>query len=199
MLTWGYLVVIEHVFEYDRVMDPDLHPTPTALLARTREVHAIQLAADAELVRLAAAWADAHPDLDPQPAATAAFGPDWIADRTVATSAADADHDPLIPAMDWRAGAAFAAALGMSTQAGEALIRDALTLRHRLPQVWARVVGLEVPVWRARRIAQAIHARPADVADYLDEHVAAGGRTSRTHHAGPAPRRGDAPAPRRGA
>ena len=85
---------------------------------------------------------------------------------------ADPDHDPLIPAMDWRAGAAFAAALGMSTQAGEGLIRDALTLRHRLPLVWARVVTGEVPVWRARRIAQAVHAQPADVSDYLDEQVA---------------------------
>ncbi len=84
----------------------------------------------------------------------------------------DPDHDPLIPAMDWRAGAAFAAAIGMSTQAGEALIRDALVLRHRLPRVWARVVTGEVPVWRARRIAQAVYAQPADVADYLDEHVA---------------------------
>ena len=28
-------------------------------------------------------------------------------------------------------------------------------------------------MWRARRIAQAIHTRPADVADYVDEHVAA--------------------------
>ena len=61
----------------------------------------------------------------------------------------------------------------MSTQAGEGLIRDALVLRHRLPKVWARVVALEVPVWRARRIAQAVYAHPADVADYLDEHVAA--------------------------
>ena len=48
-------------------MDPDLHPTPTALLARTRRVHAIRTAADAELVQLACAWADAHPDLDPAP------------------------------------------------------------------------------------------------------------------------------------
>ena len=81
--------------------------------------------------------------------------------------------DPFIPGVDWAAGASFAAAVGMSTQAGEGLIRDALTLRHRLPQVWARVVALEVPVWRARRIAQAVYARPADVAGYLDEHVAA--------------------------
>ena len=60
----------------------------------------------------------------------------------------------------------------MSTQAGEGLIRDALVLRHRLPQVWARVQALEVPAWRARRIASAVYSRPADVSDHLDEHVA---------------------------
>src|SRR5688572_23074461 len=148
-------------------MDPDVHPTPTALLARAREVHAIRSAADAELIGLAAAWADAHPDLDEQPPAHPAGLMLGLHDPTGPEE--DPDHDPLIPAVDWRAGAGFAAALGMSTQAGEGLIRDALVLRHRLPLVWARVVALEVPVWRARRIAQAVHARPADVSAYLDE------------------------------
>ena len=149
-------------------------------------MHAIRTAADADLVQLAAAWADAHPDLDPAPTSPPA------ADHSLGTARHDQDHDPdhdpLIPAMDWRAGAAFAAAIGMSTQAGEALIRDALALRHRLPKVWARVVTGEVPVWRARRIAQAVYAQPADVADYLDEHVAARGRTGRGGHRGPAHR-----------
>jgi hypothetical protein len=155
-------------------MDPDVHPTPTALLARTRMVHAIRAAADAELAQLACAWADAHPDLDERPPRVPArLGPDWVADHTDALSAGDADVDSLVPGVDWAAGASFAAAVGMSTQAGEGLIRDALVLRHRLPQVWARVVTGEVPVWRARRIAQAVYARPADVADYLDTHVAA--------------------------
>ena len=83
-----------------------------------------------------------------------------------------ADEDLLIPGIAWDAPAAFSAALGMSTQAGEGLIRDALVLRHRLPQVWARVQALEVPAWRARRIASAVFSRPADVSEYLDEHVA---------------------------
>ncbi len=166
----------------DPDLDPDPHPTPTALLTRTRQVHAIRAAADAQLIQLAATWADAHPDPDQHPArppaattrSPAPLGPDWVPttpDPKVTPTTAD--HDPLVPAMDWAAGAAFAAAIGMSTHAGEGLIRDALTLRHRLPKVWARVIALEVPVWRARRIAQAIHTRPADVADYLDAHVAA--------------------------
>src|SRR5688500_2668277 len=102
-------------------MDPDPHPTPTALLARTRDVHAIQTAAEAELLQLAAAWADAHPDLDPAPRTPA----DHSLGLARPAPDADPDHDSLIPTMDWRAGAGFAAAIGMSTQAGEALIRDA--------------------------------------------------------------------------
>ena len=135
-------------------MATDPHPTPTALLARVREVQAVQRAAEVELVVLATGWADAHPDLE----------------GTV--DPADPEVDPLVPAMDWRAGAAFAAALGLSTAAGEALVRDALTLRHRLPRVWSRLLAGALPVWRARRIARAVHARPADVADWLDETLA---------------------------
>ncbi|MGI8645214.1 MAG: HNH endonuclease signature motif containing protein [Nocardioides sp.] len=97
---------------------------------------------EVELVVLAAGWADAHPDLDPA------------------------------PVRDWKAGAPFAAAIGVSTAAGEAMIRDALTLRHRLPRVWARLVAGELPAWRARRIARAVYAQPGDVADWLDETLA---------------------------
>ena len=152
-------------------MNPDLHPTPTALLARAGEVHRDQMAAEAELLQLAAAWADAHPDLDPPTAAGPT--PTTSASTRPPTPATPRPRPgprprPADPGRRLGAPAAFAAALGMSTQAGEGLIRDALTLRHRLPLVWARVVACEVPVWRARRIARAVYARPADVADYLD-------------------------------
>ena len=127
---------------------------------------------DADLLALACAWADAHPDLHQRPAIPA-LGPDWFDDSVVPILGCDdGDEDLLIPGIAWDAPAAFSAALGMSTQAGEGLIRDALVLRHRLPQVWARVQALEVPAWRARRIASAVYSRPAECPDYLDEHVA---------------------------
>ena len=53
------------------------------------------------------------------------------------------------------------------------MIRDALVLRHRLPQVWERVLAHGVPVWRARRIAQAVRGKPDDVVAHLDSAVAA--------------------------
>ena len=101
---------------------------------------------------LAAAWADAHPDLE--------------AEGEPCEPAADLDPDepdPRVPAVAWDAGASFAAALGVSTASGEAMIRDTLVVRHRLPGVWKRVLAHEVPVWRARRIAQAVLGKPDDV------------------------------------
>jgi hypothetical protein len=99
------------------------------------------------------AWAEAHPDLehpvDDDPDS------DWCG----------------LPAMRWDAAASFAAANHLSTAAGEALVRDALTLQYRLPGTWARVTAGEVPAWRARRIAQALVGQPDDVATYVDQQV----------------------------
>ena len=126
-----------------------------------RETVAALREGETDLVLLAVAWADAHPDLD-------AEREPW--DR-------QEDHDPdapdpRVPAVAWDAGAPFAAALGMSTSAGEAMIRDALVLRHLLPQVWERLLAHEIPVWRARRIAQTVLGRPDDVVAHLDEALA---------------------------
>ena len=81
-------------------------------------MHTIQITADAELLQLAATWADAHPDLHntTHPNTPPTARRPQPGHRTHDPNH-DPDHDPLIPTMDWRAGASFAAALGMSTQA----------------------------------------------------------------------------------
>ena len=38
--------------------------------------------------------------------------------------------------------------------------------------MWERLLAHEIPVWRARRIAQAVVGKPDDVAAHLDEAVA---------------------------
>jgi hypothetical protein len=135
--------------------------TSTALIAMVRETSAALRELETDLVLLAAAWADAHPDLDANPAVS------------VLPDDSDPDEpDPRVPAVAWDAGAPFAAALGMSTGAGEAMIRDALVLRHLMPSVWERLLAHELPVWRARRIAQAVIGRPDDVVAHLDEAIA---------------------------
>lgn len=145
-------------------MDLDSATTPGALIALVRGSVAAVREHERDLMVLGVAWADAHPDLDPDLPANQRQDP-----------AEDLDPDqpdPRVPAMAWDAGAPFAAALGVSTAAGEAMIADALGLRHRLPRVWQRLHDLEVPVWRARRIVQAVKGRPDDVCRHLDEAIA---------------------------
>ncbi|HYF72236.1 MAG TPA: HNH endonuclease signature motif containing protein [Nocardioides sp.] len=67
----------------------------------------------------------------------------------------------------------LSAALGMSPTGGRNFLGDAVETKHRLPRLWARVMACEVPVWRARRVAQLTQSLPMDAADYVDRHLAA--------------------------
>src|SRR5262245_64522096 len=97
--------------------------TSTDLLSQVRLEYAARESADARILQLAVAWAEAHPDLehpvDDDPDS------DWYG----------------LPAMRWDAAASFAATNHLSAAAGEALIRDALILQYRTPRVWARVTA----------------------------------------------------------
>jgi hypothetical protein len=65
------------------------------------------------------------------------------------------------------------AALQTSSYAGRQLMADAWSLLHRLPLIWARVEALEVPAWRARRIAQATSHLSKEAAGLVDRALAA--------------------------
>ena len=58
------------------------------------------------------------------------------------------------------------------TNAALQLISDALDLAYRLPRVWARVETLELPAWRARRIAQATTGLTREQAAAVDAQLA---------------------------
>ena len=47
----------------------------------------------------------------------------------------------------------FAAAIGLSTDAGKRYVGNAVELRHRLPRLWRRVVAGDLVAWKARRVA----------------------------------------------
>ncbi len=68
--------------------------------------------------------------------------------------------------------AEFAAALGRSTDSGRALVADAVELKYRLPRLQDRVESGELPVWRARRIAQATLGLSMEAAGFVDAQVA---------------------------
>ena len=87
----------------------------------------------------------------------------------------------------------YAAALGMSTDAGKAYLGRVLELRHRLPRLWARVMAGKVPVWRAGRIADQRHLPPPEGAAHVDRHLAHGRPLVFVGATGPAGRRSAGP------
>ena len=87
------------------------------------------------------------------------------------------DGRPLVAAFS---AEPLAVAMAISTTSALTLMADALELAHRLPRVMARVDALEVPVWRARSIAQATSGLSPEAAAYVDSEIAA-----RAHRVGP--------------
>ncbi|MDE0775094.1 MAG: hypothetical protein OSB43_02305, partial [Nocardioides sp.] len=139
-------------------------PTPGDLLGRLAFARKVADEAECEILEIAVAWAHAHPDLDAdgveKPWAVRGPASVWQPGEYDASVAASGDEEVVewcgVPGVAWDAPAAFAAANAMTTTAGRSLIRDALVLKHRLPQVWTRVLAGEVQAWRARRIAQSV-------------------------------------------
>ena len=66
----------------------------------------------------------------------------------------------------------YAAARGMSTDAGNNYLGRALELRYRLPKLWDRVIGGKLPVWRAGRIADHTRSLPLEGAAHVDRYLA---------------------------
>ena len=66
----------------------------------------------------------------------------------------------------------LAAAFGMSEHAARAYVGQGLELRDRLPRLWQRVMGGELPAWKALKIAEQTIPLTASAADYVDRHLA---------------------------
>ena len=84
------------------------------------------------------------------------------------------------PAMWEFALAGLAVQLECSTAAARYLVRDVLDVRHRLPDIWARLVAGEIRVHYARHVARATHHLSVEAAGFVDVEVAeiCDGRTS---------------------
>ncbi len=67
----------------------------------------------------------------------------------------------------------YAAALGMTSDAGKLYVGRALELRYRLTRLWGRVLAGGLPVWRAGRIAEHTICLPPEAAAHVDRHLAA--------------------------
>lgn len=160
-----------------RVTDPLDQAQLAGFAARKRERCRLEL----EDLLEAVDWALRHPASDPEPYAAAqtaqrVVGQGWVAEHDAKLdvqghAATEVFDDPWTPLVDWSAFAPMAAAMGRSTVAGKSLVNDGLVLACRLPRLFEAVRGGRVEVWRARRIAQAVRMRPADVCDEVDEKV----------------------------
>jgi hypothetical protein len=146
--------------------DEDLTASGLLTLARDRKT-AEDLAA-ADLLDVAARWADLHP-------------PESIHDAAVFTVPGSEHEEPIAgegaPLVAEFCVAELGTVLGISSTAAKKLVGHALELRHRLPRLWAQVHAGCVPAWRARLVADAtIHSTPAltrEAAGFVDAQVAA--------------------------
>ena len=130
--------------------------------ARSRRADA--QAAEADVFDAAATWADLHPAESIH--AAAAWSESSFGEAPLVLAGPGA---PLVAEF---CIAEFGAALGMTTDAARALIADAVETKYRLPKVHARVMSGSLPVWRARRIAQATIGLSMEAAAFVDAQVA---------------------------
>ena len=127
--------------------------TARDLLALARDRKTAEDRAAAELLVVAARWADLHP-------------PESIHDAAAFTVPGCEHEEPIAgegaPLVAEFCLAELGTVLGISTTAAKKLVGHALELRHRLPRLWAQVHAGRVPAWRARTVAEVtIHSTPA--------------------------------------
>jgi hypothetical protein len=142
--------------------------TASELLALARDRKAAEDEAAADLLEVAARWADLHP-------------PESIHDAAAFTVPGCQHEEPIAgegaPLVAEFCVAELGTVLGISTTAAKKLIGHALELRHRLPRLWDQVHAGAVPAWRARAVADVtIHSSPAltaEAAGFVDAQVAA--------------------------
>lgn len=128
------------------------------LLARAVEVEAVLREAAVEQLRVAYAWAIAHPG--PTDDSSVLDAPEHLGGEGTPTVAAFTAES-------------LSVACGTTPTAGTGLLADALDLFHRLPLVWDHTVAGLVEPWKARRIASRTRHLSQEAAGWVDRQVAA--------------------------
>ncbi|HET8665185.1 MAG TPA: HNH endonuclease, partial [Nocardioides sp.] len=139
------------------------------VLAAARAERRAADAAEANLCRLAVAWAVMHPadsmnpDLDTAPAVYYDQG----GNQTDVQLAG-----PGAPSVGEYAVAEFATTIGLSEGAGRGFLGECLELRYRLPRLWKRVMSGSLAAWKARLVARQTIRLSPEAAGFVDRHVA---------------------------
>ncbi|NHC25345.1 DUF222 domain-containing protein, partial [Nocardioides sp. IC4_145] len=137
---------------------------PAMVLAAARASQREADAAEVRVLQAAVEWCAMHP------AESLAESASWatmqgFGDQPVGLAG---DGAPLVTEF---AVVELSAALGKSLDAGRAYLSEALELRYRLPKVWAKVTGGDLPAWKARTIARKTLPLPMKGARFVDTHV----------------------------
>ena len=150
------------MFEQEEVADVAGLDTAGGVLARAVDRRRVADRAEAELLQLAAHWADLHAVLGGDPDGFRVPG----MERLVPLAG------PGTPAVAEFAAAELGAALGISSYAAQLLVGDSLELRHRLPRLWTRIQNHTLQAWRGRQIAQHTRGLSEEAAGWVDAQVA---------------------------
>ena len=108
------------------------------------------------------AWLDLH-SVDPR---------DPLAKGVAGGSGRQAGSDGT-PLVDEYAIYEYAKLRGQADGTARAFLTDVADLEHRFPKLWAAVLALTVPVWRARKIAAACRDLSKEAAGLVDDQMAA--------------------------
>jgi hypothetical protein len=138
--------------------------TAADVLAAARRERTAADAAEARLCQLAVDWAIMHPADSIHAPATHTLRGFGETDLALAGEGA--------PTIAEYSVAEFAAAVGLSTEAGKRHVGEALEIRYRLPRLWDRLASGDLAAWKARLVARETIRLSADAAAYVDRHVA---------------------------
>ncbi|GAA1777980.1 hypothetical protein GCM10009795_025150 [Nocardioides hankookensis] len=136
------------------------------LLDAASEQTMIARMAEAARFELAAAWAEAHPAPVEDAVVDELGDLVMFGDQPITLAGEGA------PGMSEFAVAEFAAAVGMSAYQGRNFLGAALETKYRLPQIWARTMSGEIPVWKVRRVTDRTHRLDPTAAAHVDRQLA---------------------------
>ena len=150
----------------------DNEPTPVGLVAAVRAAAAVKKQAALTEAYAVLEWVAARQL--PEDRAAEEWADEHLDQMTKDRFGSQALHlaGPGAPVVEEDEAYEIAAALGLSRQSGSRYVGELIELRYRLPRIWSRVTALDLPLWKARKIAAATCTLPEAGAAYVDAQLA---------------------------
>ncbi|MBS45120.1 MAG: hypothetical protein CMH83_18510 [Nocardioides sp.] len=150
----------------------DDEPTPVGLVAAVRAAADVERRVQLDKARAVLEWVAARQL--PEDRAAEEWADEHLDQMTKDRFGSQALHlaGPGAPVVEEDEAYEIAAALGLSRQSGSRYVGDLIELRYRLPRIWSRVTALDLPLWKARKVAAATCTLPEAGAAYVDAQLA---------------------------